>query len=46
MDRFKDCPKCKGKQTMIRSIRGWLCILCFHLIPFIEEEVRDDVQDD
>jgi hypothetical protein len=46
MDRFKDCPnpKCKGRQSMIVSIRGWLCILCFLLIPFEKgEEVNHNV---
>jgi len=34
MERFKDCPVCKGRQSMIVSIKGWLCIKCFHLIQF------------
>ncbi len=37
-ERFKDCPKCKHRESMIISIKGWLCLWCLEVEKFSEKE--------
>jgi ribosomal protein L37AE/L43A len=43
LERFKDCPNCGRKRSMIVGINGWICINCFYLTP-CEKEVKEDAE--
>lgn len=45
VERFKDCPNCGRKQSMVIGIYGWICLNCFHRIS-LEEEVKKDEKKD
>lgn len=44
-EKRKDCPNCRRKQMMVIGNLGWICINCFHRIPY-EKEVKEDVKSD
>jgi hypothetical protein len=39
--KFKDCPKCGKRESMIISVWGWFCLWCRHIEKFNAEEVRE-----
>jgi len=40
--KSKDCPKCGHRESMIISIRGYLCLWCFYVEKFNTKEVDLD----